>query len=169
MTNQVLTEQAIAEATQQATWKTWVQHIINTDNGMAGLVSRIGLATVMFPHGAQKLFGWFGGYGWSGTYGFFTEQMGLPGIVAASVILIEFFGPILLLLGVLVRPIGLAFAGLMLGTIITVHGSHGFFMNWTGNQSGEGIEYALLAITLSLSLVFSGAGRWSIDKRLSKS
>ena len=158
MTSQVLTKQA-----SRLNLSKGLALAVASNGGTAALTARLGLAIVMFPHGAQKVLGWFGGYGWSGTYGFFTEQMGLPGIVAASVMLIEFFGPLLLIAGLAVRPIALAFVGLMIGTIVTVTGSNGFFMNWTGQQSGEGIEYALLAITIALSLVFSGAGKWSLD------
>lgn len=158
MTSQVLTKQASSLNLSKG-----LALAVASNGGMAALTARLGLAIVMFPHGAQKVLGWFGGYGWSGTYGFFTEHMGLPGIVAASVMLIEFFGPLLLIAGLAVRPIALAFVGLMIGTIVTVTGSNGFFMNWTGQQSGEGIEYALLAITIALSLVFSGAGKWSLD------
>ena len=132
MTSQVLTKQAITPQPQQSAFICPLPAMAES----GALTARLGLAIVMFPHGAQKLLGWFGGYGWSGTYGFFTEQMGLPGIVAASVILIEFFGPLLLLAGLAVRPIALAFVGLMIGTIVTVHGSHGFFheLDWPAKR-----------------------------------
>lgn len=129
---------------------------------------RATLALVMFPHGAQKVLGWFGGYGWSGTMGHFTEQMGLPAPVAAFTILIEFVGPLLLLAGLGTRAVALGFVGIMVGAIATVHGQHGFFMNWYGAQQGEGFEYHLLVIGAALALVFAGGGRWSVDRRLAK-
>ena len=145
-----------------------MSHLISvavaTPRSAAPLVARVGLAIVMFPHGAQKVLGWWGGHGWSGTYAGMTEQMGLPGLAVVGVMLLEFIGPLLLVMGAAVRPVSAAFAALMLGTIVTVHGEHGFFMNWFGQQEGEGIEYALLAVTLSASLVLSGGGRWSLDR-----
>jgi putative oxidoreductase len=128
---------------------------------------RLTLAAVMFPHGAQKALGWFGGYGWSGTMGFLTgpDGPGLPWIVAAGVVLLEFLGPLLLAAGFLSRWVALGFAGLMTGAIVTVHAGNGFFMNWSGNQAGEGFEYHLLVIGMSLALAALGSGAWSVDAR----
>ena len=135
---------------------------------LAPMIMRLTLAVVMFPHGAQKLLGWFGGYGYSGTMGFLTEQIGLPWLVAFGVILLEFFGPLLLLIGLGTRVVAAGFAALMVGAIATVHLSHGFFMNWSGQQEGEGFEYHLLMIGLGLALMLTGAGRWSLDGKLRK-
>jgi putative oxidoreductase len=137
-----------------------------TKPAVAPVVMRAALAVVMFPHGMQKLFGWFGGYGWSGTMGFLTGKVGLPTPLAAGVILLEAFGPILLLLGLGTRFVALSFAGLMVGAIATVHWSNGFFMNWSGAQAGEGFEFHLLVIGIALALAIAGAGRWSLDRRL---
>jgi putative oxidoreductase len=133
---------------------------------LAPFVSRATLAVVMFPHGAQKALGWFGGYGWSGTMGFLTGQVGLPSPLAALVIVLEFLGPVLLLLGLGTRVVALGFIGIMLGAITTVHAQHGFFMNWFGAQQGEGYEYHVLVIGLALAVALKGAGRWSLDQRL---
>jgi len=133
---------------------------------LAPFVSRATLAVVMFPHGAQKALGWFGGYGWSGTMGFLTGQVGLPSPLAALVIVLEFVGPVLLLLGLGTRVVALGFIGIMLGAITTVHAQHGFFMNWFGAQQGEGYEYHVLVIGLALAVALKGAGRWSLDQRL---
>ncbi|MCR9244688.1 MAG: DoxX family protein [bacterium] len=138
-----------------------------TDTSVAPVVLRLTLALVMFPHGAQKALGWFGGYGWSGTMDAFTSQMGLPAFVAAGTILLELLGPLLLLAGLGTRLVALGFAGLMLGAIVTVHGEHGFFMNWFGAQAGEGYEYHLLVIGGALALALTGGGRWSLDRRFS--
>lgn len=138
-----------------------------TDATIAAPALRLTLALTMFPHGAQKALGWFGGYGWDGTMGFLTQQIGMPGIAAAGVILLELLGPLLLLAGLGTRFVALGFIGLMLGAIKTVHAQHGFFMNWTGSQAGEGFEYHILLIGAAIALVFAGGGRWSVDRRLS--
>lgn len=141
--------------------------VFATDATIAAPALRLTLALTMFPHGAQKALGWFGGYGWDGTMGFLTQQIGMPGIAAAGVILLELLGPLLLLAGLGTRFVALGFIGLMLGAIKTVHAQHGFFMNWTGSQEGEGFEYHILLIGAAISLVFAGGGRWSVDRRLS--
>jgi putative oxidoreductase len=141
--------------------------VFATDATIAAPALRLTLALTMFPHGAQKALGWFGGYGWDGTMGFLTQQIGMPGIAAAGVILLELLGPLLLLAGLGTRFVALGFIGLMLGAIKTVHAQHGFFMNWTGSQAGEGFEYHILLIGAAIALVFAGGGRWSVDRRLS--
>ena len=117
----------------------------------------------MFPHGAQKVLGWWGGYGWNGTMGFLTEQIGMPSFAAAGVLLLELLGPLLLVAGLGTRAVALGFVGIMAGAIATVHAGQGFFMNWTGQQAGEGFEYHLLVIGMSLwrwSSRAVDAGRW---------
>lgn len=139
-----------------------------TDASLAPTILRATLALTMFPHGAQKLLGWFGGYGFSGTMGFLTGQVGVPWPVAFIVVLLEFFGPLLLLAGLATRVIGAGFVAIMLGAILTVHLPHGFFMNWSGQQQGEGFEFHLLVIGMGLALAFAGGGRWSLDRRLGR-
>lgn len=159
MTTQVLTHRLSSSVRPFA-------RLLAADGSLAPTILRVGLAITMFPHGAQKLLGWFGGYGFEGTMGFLTGQIGLPWIVALGVVLLEFFGPLLLLAGFGTRLIGATFAAIMVGAIATVHASSGFFMNWSGQQAGEGFEYHLLVIGMSLALVVSGGGRWSVDRRL---
>ncbi|MDQ8203406.1 DoxX family protein [Pelagicoccus sp. SDUM812003] len=135
-----------------------------TTDSYAPLIARLTLAIVIFPHGAQKALGWFGGYGFSGTMGFFTENMGIPALFAFLAIVAEFLGPIALLFGALSRV-----AAFGVGTTIAVamffgHTANGFFMNWYGNQAGEGIEYHLLVIGLALIGVISGGGKLSADR-----
>jgi len=142
--------------------------LLESAPGLGGPILRLGLAVVLFPHGAQKLLGWFGGYGWSGTMGFLTGKVGVPTPVAALVILIEAFGPLLLLLGLLTRPVALGVIAIMLGAISTVHLHNGFFMNWTGTQAGEGFEYHLLVIAMALVLLVNGGGSLSADRRITK-
>lgn len=135
-----------------------------TDNDATPLVLRLMLGVVFFPHGAQKVLGWFGGHGLEGTLGFFTQQMSMPLAVAALVIAAESLGALGLILGFLTRLCAFGILSVMAGAIFLVHFQHGFFMNWSGNQAGEGFEYHLLAIAISLTLVIRGGGKWSIDR-----
>jgi putative oxidoreductase len=139
-----------------------------TDDSWTGLILRVTLGLVMFPHGAQKLLGWFGGFGFEGTLGFFTEKMGLPWIVAVLIIIGEFFGSLGLLAGFLTRFSAASIGVIMLGAISLVHWPHGFFMNWSGRQQGEGYEYHLLVIGIAAALLVTGGGKWSVDRELAK-
>src|SRR5574337_1215461 len=134
-----------------------------TDDAWAGLILRVGLGGVMFAHGAQKLLGWFGGNGFAGTMGFFTQNMGLPWLVAFLIIIGESLGSLGLLVGFLTRFTAASFIAIMFGAIVSVHWPHGFFMNWLGQQQGEGFEYHLLVIAMSVALVIIGGGKWAMD------
>ena len=136
--------------------------LVQTHGDVIPLVLRLTLAFVMFPHGAQKTLGWFGGYGFKGTIEFFRTS-GIPSPLAVLAIMAEFLGPLGLAVGLLTRVAALGIAAVMLGSIMSVHWQHGFFMNWYGNQQGEGFEYHLLAIGLAVALVLNGAGVWSLD------
>lgn len=140
-----------------------IQTIVATDAGWSGLVLRVALAVMILPHGAQKLLGWFGGYGFKGTMGYFTGTAGLPAIVAFLVIVGEFFGGLMLLSGAGTRIGALAVGLIMLGAMLMVHRQNGFFMNWYGAQKGEGVEFFILAIGISAALVISGGGYFSVD------
>jgi putative oxidoreductase len=142
--------------------------LLDTDLSTTRFVQRLVLATVMLPHGAQKLLGWFGGYGFSGTMGYLTGKAGLPYPVALIVILAESVGAILLALGVLSRVTALGIAAVMVGAVATVHGRVGFFMNWGGAQGGEGFEYHLLALALAVPIVVAGGGRYALDRVLAR-
>lgn len=137
-----------------------------TDDGWAGLILRLTLGFVMFPHGAQKLLGWFGGFGFDGTMGFFTQKMDLPWLIALLIIIGESFGSLALLAGLLTRFTAASLAVIMFGAITLVHLPHGFFMNWFGQQKGEGFEYHLLVIGIAAALLVTGGGKWSIDREL---
>lgn len=139
-----------------------LEWLVGTHGDVVPLVLRLTLAVVMFPHGAQKALGWFGGYGLSGTLDA-LKKAGVPSAVAVLVIMAEFLGPLGLAVGLLTRVAALGIAAVMLGSILTVHRQHGFFMNWYGNQPGEGFEYHVLAIGLAFALVLNGAGVWSLD------
>ena len=142
--------------------------IFNTEDSYAPLILRVFLGGVVFAHGAQKLLGWFGGYGFSGTMDFFTNSMHLPWLIGFLVILLESFGALALILGAATRVLALAYTFLALGIMFSSHSQFGFFMNWFGQQEGEGIEYFLLWIGMALALVFLGSGKLSIDQRLSQ-
>lgn len=142
--------------------------LLATPPSLAGPVLRLGLAVVIFPHGAQKVLGWFGGPGFEAQMQSFTEGMGLPWIVALLVIVAEFLGPLALLLGFLTRLAALGIGCVMAGAAWLVHRPNGFFMNWHGEQAGEGFEYHLLALAIALALAFHGAGRFSLDRRLAQ-
>lgn len=146
-----------------------IRKLFATNNEPTALILRIVLGLVMFPHGAQKLLGIFGGYGFKGTMGYFTNVMHLPAVLAFLVIMVEFFCPLLLIVGYATRIAAALLIVLMLGIFITgPHLQNGFFMNWTGQQLGEGYEYHLLVTGMSLALFFSGGGRFSADRSIAK-
>jgi putative oxidoreductase len=132
---------------------------------IALLVLRLTLAIVLWPHGAQKALGLFGGPGIAGTVAGLSGHMGLPAIVVYLVIAVEFLGPIALVLGVLTRLAALGIAVDMACAAVLVHLSNGFFMNFAGNQKGEGIEYFIYAVGVALALVIAGPGRIALMKR----
>ena len=145
-----------------------IRRLAKTDpRNFSAFLLRIALGAVMFPHGAQKLFGWFGGYGFSATMGFMTEKGGLPWVVGFLVIMAESVGAVLLILGFLGRFQAFAI-GLVMAGAVFVHLDYGFFMNWSGKQGGEGYEYHILAIAAALSLMITGSGKWSVDAALSR-
>lgn len=141
-----------------------LQAVFGTERDFGSLVSRLTLAAVIFPHGAQKALGWFGGYGLEGTMGFFTQQMGIPGPLAAMAIAAEFLGPLMLVLGLGGRVAAFGIGVTMAVAAATVHVQHGFFMNWFGQQKGEGIEFFILAIGLAVAVMIKGSGAWSLDR-----
>jgi putative oxidoreductase len=125
--------------------------------------ARQALRIVMFPHEAQKRLGLYGGNGFSGTMKFFTEQLGMPALVAFLVIAWEFLESLALFMGFLTRFTSASLALIMVGAITMVHWQHGFFMNCFGHQAGEGYEYHMLAIGLCLSLFMTRGGKYSVD------
>lgn len=139
-----------------------------TEDDWSSLILRVMMGIVMFPHGAQKLFGWFGGFGFSGTMGAFTESMHIPAVIAFLVIIGESFGSLALILGFLTRFSAASLAIIMVGAIKIAHWENGFFMNWFGKQAGEGFEFHLLVIAICAALVLTGGGKWSVDKMISE-
>ena len=141
------------------------QKLLHTPNDLALAFARIILGIVFFAHGAQKMLGWFGGFGFSGTVDAF-DKMGMPVPLAYFIIFVEFFGALSMIFGLLSRLGGLGITALMLGAIFTVHMRNGFYMNWFGNQKGEGFEFHLLVIALAVLILIRGAGAFSLDRLL---
>ncbi len=144
-----------------------LKKLFQTENDTATMILRVLLGVVFFPHGMQKLFGWFGGYGFSGSYGFFTGS-GIPALFAVLAILAEGLGSLGLLTGLLTRVSALGIGTNMVVAVLMIHHKFGFFMNWDGKQAGEGFEYHLLVIAIALALIIKGGGKWSIDRVIAK-
>ncbi|MBC9931003.1 DoxX family protein [Chitinophaga qingshengii] len=142
------------------------KRLLQTDNSLTSFIIRVTVAIVMLPHGLQKLLGAFGGHGFKGTMDYFTSN-GTPAILAFLVIITESIGSLLILLGFTTRLWALMLTAVML-VATSVHSANGFFMNWGGNQAGEGFEYHLLVLGILLALLIKGAGRWSVDRQLTK-
>jgi putative oxidoreductase len=142
--------------------------LLDTADDLILTLLRLTLGGIFFAHGAQKMLGWFGGNGFNATMNGF-EQMGIPAVFAFLAIAAEFFGAIGLLLGLLGRVAAFGIVVNMIVAILMVHGRFGLFMNWFGNQPGEGIEYHLLAIAIGIAIVIRGSGAFSIDHLMSRS
>ncbi len=138
--------------------------LFKTDDDGVMTIVRLVLGVVFIAHGAQKMLGWFGGYGYSATMGAFTKQMGIPAVFAFLAIAAEFFGGLGLILGLLSRIAAFGIGVEMAVAVALVHRHFGLFMNWTGAQKGEGFEYHLLAIALAFALLVKGAGAYSLDR-----
>jgi len=135
-------------------------------NNWSALIARLALGITVFVHGAQKLFGWFGGYGFDGTMGFLTGQAGLPYFIALLVILIESVAAVMVIAGVLTRVAAFGIFGLFTIIMIKFHSANGFFMNCAGTQKGEGIEYFIILLGVALTLIIAGGGKASVDAAL---
>ncbi|ARD44355.1 DoxX family protein [Colwellia sp. PAMC 21821] len=139
-----------------------LKKLVTSQAGFSALVLRIPVGIIFIAHGAQKLFGAFGGYGLEGT-GQWMESIGLaPGFIMALLAgSAEFFGGLFLLLGLLTRPAAMALAGTMVVAIFSVHFANGLFM------ANNGYEFGLALLAASVSLGFSGAGKVAIDNLIS--
>lgn len=141
--------------------------LFQTSNERTLTVVRVALGVMMFAHGAQKLLGWFGGYGFEGTMGYFTGQ-GLPAALAATVIVGEFLAGLGLIGGLFTRISAGGTIAIMLGAIAMVHWPNGYFMNWGGQAPGEGFELHTLALAIAVMLLVKGAGAFSLDRVVSQ-
>jgi putative oxidoreductase len=145
-----------------------MNRFLRTEASLTLAAQRAVLGLVLLPHGLQKTAGWFGGYGFDGTMQFFTGAMHVPAPLAVLVILGESLGALALAFGLFSRLTAFGIAASMVGAVLMVHLGNGFFMNWAGNQPGEGFEYHLLALALSLPLVVKGGGAWSLDRSIAR-
>jgi putative oxidoreductase len=144
-----------------------LKRLMSTSNDVAFTTLRVVLGVVFFAHGSQKMLGWFGGFGFHATMGFFTHT-GMPAPLAFLIICTEFFGGLGLIFGLLTRIASFGVGCLMIGAIFMVHLPNGFFMNWMGTQKGEGFEFHLLVLAMAATLLLRGAGAFSLDRALSK-
>ena len=142
--------------------------LFRTDGGWSLFILRVFLGIVIFPHGAQKIFGWFGGYGFAGTMANFTDRMHIPWFFALLAILAESLGSWGLIIGFLTRIAAFGVLCNMIVATLLVHLPNGFFMNWGGKQKGEGFEYHLLAMGIGVALMIAGGGKWSVDRAIAK-
>jgi putative oxidoreductase len=146
-----------------------IRKLMATDNDSAITILRLVLGVVFFAHGAQKALGWFGGYGFTGTMGFFTGMMHIPAPFAALAIAAEFLGGLGLIFGLLTRIAAFGIFCNMAVAIALIHHQFGLFMNWTGTQKGEGFEFHVLTLAMTVFLMIRGAGAASVDRLLSSS
>jgi putative oxidoreductase len=144
-----------------------LKRLFHTPDDIAFTVLRLVLGVVFFVHGSQKMLGWFGGHGFKATMGFFTQTAHIPAVFAFLAIAAEFFGGLGLIVGLLSRIAAFGITVNMLVAIFTVHLANGFFMNWAGKQKGEGIEYHLLVLAMTVALMIRGAGAFSLDRAIS--
>lgn len=141
--------------------------LLQTDPSLALLVVRLGLGIIFFAHGAQKVFGWYGGHGLKGTVSSFQQRMGIPVALGLIASFTELLGGLGVLAGFLTRPAALGLAIVMLAAVYKVHWQNGFFLNW-GLQPGKGhgFEMNLALIAMALALMIGGGGTLSIDRLL---
>jgi putative oxidoreductase len=141
--------------------KSLINTITTSTTGLDTLPLRVGAGVIFAAHGAQKLFGWFGGYGLEGTASWMTSIGLEPGLLMATMAGgAEFFGGLLLIVGLLVRPVALMLAVTMLVAIVSVHLQNGLFL------ANNGYEFGLALLAVSIGLVFRGAGSLSADRLL---
>lgn len=141
--------------------------LFNTYPSWSLLIVRVVLGVIFFAHGAQKMFGWFGGYGLKGTIGYFQQALRIPPALTVLDALTECFGGLAVLVGFLARPAALGLVIVMLVAITKVHWRNGFFLNWSLEQGkGHGIEMNLALIGMALAVLVGGAGAFSIDRVL---
>jgi len=140
--------------------------LINTENDIAPFVLRLALGLVFYFHGMQKLTTMYGGYGFTGTMGFFTEKLGIPALFAFLAIVAEGIGWAGLISGLLTRVAAFGITVNMIVAVYMLHWQNGIFMNWFGNQKGEGFEYHILAIAIGVVLIIKGGGALSLDRVL---
>jgi putative oxidoreductase len=142
--------------------------LIRTDSSWIPTIARVALGVALLPHGLQKTLGWFGGYGFTNTLNWFTGAMHVPWILGFAAILAESLGAIALIAGFATRAAAAGVGAVFVTAVVMVHAPNGFFMNWSGAQKGEGIEYFILGLALVAIVLIQGGGAASIDGQLSR-
>jgi putative oxidoreductase len=142
--------------------------LFETDESWRSLVQRAVLGAVMLPHGLQKLLGWFGGPGFDASTKFLAQATHLPVIFGVLAVLAESLGAIALIAGLFTRVSAAGVSAIMIGAVLSTHLANGFFMNWFGNQPGEGFEYHLLVLALAIPLIVTGGGRYALDRVIAR-
>ncbi|MBE3125896.1 MAG: DoxX family protein [Acidobacteria bacterium] len=145
-----------------------LRKLFATDKSFSGTALRVLLGVVIFPHGAQKLLGWFGGGGFNASMRMFESSFHIPTIFALLAILAESVGAVALIAGFFTRIAALAISVNMVVAVALIHAKVGFFMNWGGTAKGEGFEYHILAMAIGIVLMIMGGGRWSVDGVIAK-
>lgn len=145
-----------------------LRSLLHTRAELAPAIARVTLGLVILPHGAQKTLGWFGGYGFTSTMHWFTETMHIPWILGFAAIGAETLGGLALIFGFASRIAALGVGAVFVTAAATLHAQHGFFMNWFGNQKGEGLEYFILGLALVAIVVLRGGGRLSADRAFAR-
>lgn len=141
--------------------------LLKTERDPSAFLLRLTTAAVLFPHLAQKMLGWFGGNGLGPTLQYFQNDLNIPLTFGIIAIAAEFLGSVLILIGFLTRVAASVMAIGMIAAAYLAHLEFGFFMNWTGQQGGEGFEYHILLLGICLALTLKGGGIWSVDRALS--
>jgi putative oxidoreductase len=142
-----------------------LNNLLRTDDSVLPFIARVTVGSVIFAHGAQKLFGWFGGGGWNNTMKFFTEW-GFPAILVAMLILAESLGMLALIAGFFSRVWAAVLAVIMVVAVVKANHFRYFFMNWYAERRGEGFEYHVLVLGFVAIILVAGGGRWSVDRAL---
>lgn len=140
------------------------KRLLTTTDNYSWFILRVALGVVMLGHGLQKALGWFGGFGWNNTMGYFTGTVGLPAWLSALIILIESLGAVLLIIGLAGRINAALMAIVMAGAFFVDHLANGFFMNWFGTAKGEGYEFDILFWAIAIVITINGSGKYSIDR-----
>ena len=145
-----------------------IRKLFATDDNAATALLRVVLGIVFFRRtGRRRCWAGSEAYGFSGTMGYFTGTYAHSALLFGFLaIAAEFFGGLGLILGFLTRIAAFGIAVNMLVAIATVHSAFGFFMNWNGDQKGEGFEYHLLVLAMTAFLMIRGAGAFSVDRAI---
>ena len=147
--------------------KDLLERLRRTDDNSASIILRISFVIMMLPHGAGKVFGIFGGFGFEKTMQHMTENMHIPYIFALLAIIIEFVSSLAILAGFQTR-VNALLLGVVMFVAGTMHIQHGFYMNWFGQKAGEGFEFHILAVGMMLALAVLGGGKYSLDRKMTK-